>query len=119
MSAFLRSFGHAVDGIAYTLRTQRNFRVHLIVTTLVIAAGVAFRLSTVEWAVIAVTVGLVLGAEMINTVVELAVDLLIQREHPMAKVAKDVGAGAVFVTAIAAVCVGIAIFGPRLAALLR
>lgn len=119
MKAFLRGFGYAADGIAYAVRTQRNLRVHLVITALVIAAGIYFDLTPVEWAVIAVTTGLVLATEMTNTVAELAVDLLIQRHHPLAKVAKDVSAGAVLITAIAAVFVGIAIFGPRLLALLR
>ncbi len=113
MRAFLRSFRFAFAGIGYVLRSQRNARVHLGAACLVIAAGLAFRVSPAEWAVLALTIGLVLSAEMINTVAELAVDLLTQRYHPMAKIAKDVGAGAVLVAALAAVGVGIAIFGPR------
>ncbi len=80
----------------------------------VILAGIAFRIAPVEWAVIFVCIGLVLSAELINTVTELAVDLLTQRYHPMAKLAKDAGAGAVLIAALASVAVGIAIFGPRL-----
>ncbi len=119
MKAFLRGFGYAADGIVYAVRTQRNMRVHLVITTIVVIAGIFFKLTAVEWAVIAATTGLVLATEMTNTVAELAVDLLIQRHNPLAKAAKDVGAGAVLITAIAAVFVGIAIFGPRLLALLR
>ena len=59
-------------------------------------------------------IGMVLATELINTVTELAVDLLTQRYHPMAKLAKDAGAGAVLITALASVAVGVAIFGPRL-----
>ena len=114
MKSFLRGFGYAFEGIAYAVRTQRNFRVQLIISVLVIAAGLYFRLTPAEWAVIAVTIGLVLSMEMVNTVTEMAVDLLTQHYHPLAKVAKDVGAGAVLVTAAAAVAVGVAIFGPRL-----
>jgi diacylglycerol kinase len=114
MKHFLRGFGYAFEGIAHTARTQRNFRIHLVISALVIVASVYFRLAPVEWAVIAVTIGLVLGMELVNTMAEMAVDLLTQRYHPLAKIAKDVGAGAVLVTAAAAVAVGIAIFGPRL-----
>lgn len=114
VKAFLRGFGYAFEGIAYTLRTQRNMRVHLLITALVVAAGIFFRITAVEWAVIAATIGLVLSMELLNTVIELVVDLLVQRQHPLAKVAKDVGAGAVLVTALAAIGVGAAIFGPRL-----
>ena len=119
MSAFLRSFHFAFQGIGYALRTQRNARVHVVVACLVIAAGIYFRISAVEWAILALTIGFVFSAEMINTVAELAVDLLTQHYHLMAKVAKDVGAGAVLVAAIAAVGVGVAIFGPRVWAMLR
>ncbi|PKO20911.1 MAG: diacylglycerol kinase [Chloroflexi bacterium HGW-Chloroflexi-1] len=117
MKAFLHSFTYAFQGIAHVMRTQRNARVHLLVSVAVIGAGLYFRVTPVEWAVLALTMGMVFSAEMINTVAELAVDLLTQRVHPMAKVAKDVGAGAVLIAALAAVGVGLAIFGPRLWAL--
>lgn len=114
MQAFFRSFRYAFAGIAYVVRTQRNARVHLAAALIVIAAAAYFRVTATEWAVLALTIGLVFGAEMINTVAELAVDLLTQRQHPQAKIAKDVGAGAVLVAALAAIGVGVAIFGPRL-----
>lgn len=113
MHAFFRSFRYAFAGIAYVVRTQRNARVHLVAALLVTGAGLYFRVTAAEWAVLALTIGLVFSAEMINTVAELAVDLLTQRYHPMAKIAKDVGAGAVLMAAIAAMGVAAAIFGPR------
>lgn len=114
MKAFLRSFAFAFQGIAYVLRTQRNARVHALAAALVIAAGLCFRVTAVEWAVLCLTIGVVFSTEMVNTVTELAVDQLTQRQHPLAKVAKDVGAGAVLVAASAAIGAGLAIFGPRL-----
>lgn len=114
LRAFLKSFVYASQGIAHGFRTQRNMRVELAVAVLVVAAGIAFRITAVEWAVIFACIGLVLSAELINTVTELAVDLLTQRYHPMAKLAKDAGAGAVLIAALASVAVGIAVFGPRL-----
>jgi diacylglycerol kinase len=112
--AFLKSFVYAGQGIAHGFRTQRNMRVELAVAAVVVVAGIAFRITAVEWAVIFACIGLVLSAELINTVTELAVDLLVQRYHPMAKLAKDAGAGAVLIAALASVAVGVAIFGPRL-----
>ncbi len=114
LRAFLRSFVYASEGIAHGFRSQRNMRVELTIAVIVVIAGIAFRITAVEWAVIFTCIGLVLSAELINTVTELAVDLLTQRYHPMAKLAKDAGAGAVLITALASVAVGIAIFGPRL-----
>lgn len=114
MKTFLRGFVFAFQGIAYVMRTQRNARVHAAVALLVIVAAAWLRVTAVEWAVLCLTIGVVFSAEMINTVAELAVDLLTQRQHPLAKAAKDVGAGAVLVAAIAAIGVGLAIFGLRL-----
>jgi diacylglycerol kinase len=118
MRAFLRSFSYAFQGIAHVLRTQRNALVEAAIALLVIVAAIFFRISSVEWAVLALTIGMVFSAEMINTVAELAVDLLVSRFEQRAKIAKDVGAGAVLVSAMAAVAVGIAIFGPRIRTLL-
>jgi diacylglycerol kinase len=117
LKRFLLGFKFAGEGIRYVVRTQRNARIHLGIGLAVALAGIYFRISAIEWAIISITFGLVFSAEMINTVAEMAVDLLIQRHHPMAKAAKDVGAGAVLVAAVSAVVVGVAIFGPRLWAL--
>jgi diacylglycerol kinase len=114
LRAFLKSFVYAGEGIAHGFRTQRNMRVELGIAAVVVIAGIAFRITAMEWAVIFVCIGLVLSAELLNTVTELAVDLLTHRYHPAAKLAKDAGAGAVLVTALASVAVGVAIFGPRI-----
>ncbi|HEX9118481.1 MAG TPA: diacylglycerol kinase family protein [Anaerolineae bacterium] len=117
MKRFLQGFVYAGEGIRYVIRTQRNARVHLGIAIVIGSAGVYFHLMPLEWAIVVLTFGVVFSAEMVNTVAETAVDILTQRHHPMAKVAKDVGAGAVLVAALAALGVGIAIFGPRLWAL--
>lgn len=114
MRRFFKSFTYAFAGIAHAFRTQRNLRVELAIALAVIVAGIAFAITAVEWAVIIVCIGMVVSAELINTVAELAVDLLVREFHPTAKIAKDAGAGAVLVAALASVGVGIAIFGPRL-----
>jgi diacylglycerol kinase len=109
-----RSFRYAFAGLAYCLRTQRNFRIHSLATLLVAVVGLWLGVSWVEWAVLAVTVTMVLAAEMINTVVEAAVDLASPAYHPLAKVAKDVAAGAVLLTAMGAVVVALFVFLPHL-----
>lgn len=78
--------------------------------------GLWLRLDIQQWAILVLTIALVLFAEMINTVVEAVVDLITEEQHSLAKVAKDVSAGAVLVTAIAAVLVGLLILGPPLLA---
>ena len=115
----MRSFAYAFDGLAYLVRTQRNFRIHVLLALAALAAGLVAGLSSVEWAVLALTIALVVMAEGLNTGIELAVSLASPETRPEAKAAKDIAAGMVLLAAIAAVAVGAALFGPRLIALLR
>jgi len=108
------SFKHAFAGILHVVRTQRNARIHLLTTAAVVVIGVCVGLSLPEWAILALTVGLVLVTEWFNTVTEVVVDLVSPEYHPLAKVAKDVAAGGVLVTAGIAVVVGLLILGPPL-----
>lgn len=108
------SFRCAFAGIAHVLRSQRNARIHLGVTAAVALLGWWLRLTYTEWAIIALTVAVVLVAEMLNTAAEAAIDLVTDHYHPLAKVAKDVAAGAVLTAAIIAVIVGLLVLGPHL-----
>lgn len=110
----ISSFRYAFAGILHVLRSQRNFRIHLAITALVILLGLWLRLASLEWAIIALTVALVFMAEMFNTVAETAIDMATDQYHPLAKRAKDVAAGAVLTAAIIAVIAGLLIFGPHL-----
>ncbi len=112
--AFLRSFRFAGQGVWNAVRTQRNMRVHVAAAAAAVVAGVVLRIGAVQWACIALAIGMVLAAEIVNTVVEAMIDLQTQQYHPLAKVAKDGAAGAVLVTSIAAVGVAVAVFVPRL-----
>ncbi len=107
------SFKHALDGVIYTFKTQPNFKVHTIFAVIAITASIYFQVSPAEWAVIIFIIGLVLVTEMINTSIESVVDLATEEFHEKAKVAKDVSAGMVLVTAIISVLVGILIFVPH------
>lgn len=110
----LDSFRFAFSGLWYALRTQRNTRIHLIVAAVVIALGVWLNLSPGQWAVLTLTIGFVLVSEMLNTVAETLVDLVSPGYHPLAKTVKDVTAGAVLLTAIVSVIVGLLVLGPPL-----
>jgi len=118
-NTLVSSFGYAFAGLGYCLRTQRNFRIHLSIAFLGTIAGLLFGLSLLEWAIFGVMVVTVLAAEMVNTMVEALVDLVTSEYHPLAKVAKDVAAGVVLLTAIGSVVVGMLIFLPKLLAALR
>lgn len=119
----LISFRHAFAGLAYVLRTQPNVWIHTAIAAGVVALGLWLGLGLVEWAVLVGTMALVLTAEFANTIVETTIDLITPEYHPLAKVAKDVAAGAVLLSAIAAVVIGLLILGPplwaRIAALPR
>ena len=110
-SNLLTGFEHAFAGIWHVVRTQRNARIHLCVTMLVIVGGAWLGLGATEWAILALTIGMVLAAEAFNTAVENVVDLVTLEDHPLAGVAKDAGAAAVLLTAIVAVVVGLLILG--------
>jgi rRNA maturation RNase YbeY len=116
-SDLLASFCNAFAGLAHFLRTQRNGRIHIVIGLLAVALGALLRLSLPEWAILALTIGFVLVAEMFNSVAEAAVDAVTLEYHPLAKAAKDVAAGAVVLAAVIAVIVGLVLFGPRLWAL--
>jgi diacylglycerol kinase len=108
------SFRFAIAGLWYALRTQRNTRVHLTIAAAAIAVGLWVRLSTAEWAILTLTIGFVLVSEMINTVAETLIDMISPGFHPLAKVIKDVTAGAVLIGAIVSAIVGLLLLGPPL-----
>ncbi|GHO43028.1 diacylglycerol kinase family protein [Ktedonospora formicarum] len=116
--AFLVGFRYAFSGISHVIRTQRNMRVHIAIGLIAVLAGLLLGLSPLEFALLFVTMICVFTAEMFNTVFELCVDLASPQYHPLAKVAKDVAAGAVLVSAILAVLVGVCLFVPHLWTLL-
>lgn len=114
MAPFLRSVVLAWAGIRFTFRTQRNMRYHCLIAMLVCGLGVIVSLDQTEWAIIILTIALVMALEVVNTAIEQAVDLASPQIHPLAKTAKDAAAGAVLLAAAAAVIIGLLIIGPPL-----
>lgn len=114
MRRLIKSFGYAVSGITYAIKTQNNLRIHLFIIVIVGFAGWYFKLTAGEWLCILVTIGLVLATELINTAIELLVDLVSPHFNAKAGKVKDIAAGAVLVTAFIAVIVGAIIFIPKL-----
>lgn len=108
----------ALNGVAYTVRTQRNTWIELAAAAVVTAAGIWLKITALEWAVLALTVGLVLALEAVNSAVEAVVDLASPGHHELARIAKDCAAGAMIFAVLASLGVAAAIFGPRLTALL-
>lgn len=109
------SFQYAWAGLTYAFRTQRNFRIHLVVGIVAIGLGSFLKLSAVEMAIIGLTIGAVLTMELLNTALESVVDLTVKQSyHELAKIAKDCAAGAVLVSALAAVLVAGSLLLPPL-----
>ena len=110
----LRSFQHAFRGLVYVIQTQRNAWIHVVIATFVFLLSLWLRLDARDWAVIILATAMVFTAEFLNTAIEAVVDLASPQKHPLAKVGKDVGAGAVLIAAVAAVLIGALILGPPL-----
>ena len=91
--SLIESFNYAVSGIIYTLKTERNMRVHFIIAILVILLSLFFDFSRSELLLLFFTITLVLMAEMINTAIERTIDLVTDEFHPLARLAKDIAAG--------------------------
>jgi len=110
----IASFRHALEGLWYVLRAERNARIHLIMAALVILVSAWLQLSAIEWVLMIAAIALVFAGEMLNTVVELTIDLITAERNPLAKRVKDVAAGAILVASVAAAVMGLLILGPRL-----
>jgi diacylglycerol kinase len=110
----LLAFRYAWQGIDYMLRTQVNAWIQIGIAAIVLAVGLAFGLSAVEWCVVVLAMAAVWISEALNTALEAVVDLASPERHPLAGRAKDVAAGSVLVAVAAAAMVGLLIFGPRL-----
>ena len=100
----------AIRGIVICSKTERNMKIHLLSALAVIAYAYYRNLVLWKWALLIMTINIVLIAEMINTAVESAVDLCTLDNHPLAKKAKDVAAGAVLLAALNAIIMGMVIF---------
>lgn len=111
MRSFFRAFLYAGQGIAAAVKTQRNLRFHMAAAVYVTAFSFFYELTRAEYVLLMLTFSSVISAELINTAIEAAVDLCSPEQHRLAKIAKDAAAGAVLVTAIFAVAVGVLLFG--------
>jgi diacylglycerol kinase (ATP) len=116
VKARLRSFRYAFDGLNSFFAMQHNAIIHLLMTILVFAGAVFFRVTRGEAVALVLSVGLVWSAELFNTAIEKLCDMLSKEYHPAIKFIKDVSAAAVLVSAIAAFVTGAIVFFPKLLA---
>jgi undecaprenol kinase len=115
----LKSFSYALVGIKTAIKSERNMQIHFVSSVLAIGASFYFSITRLEWIFILLAIGGMFALELINTAIERLVDLVTEEYHPLAKQAKDLAAGAVFIYAILSVIIGIVIFSPYLPNLLK
>ncbi|HDZ42228.1 MAG TPA: diacylglycerol kinase family protein [Bacteroidetes bacterium] len=106
------SFSHAFRGLGQLVKNEPNFRIHLVITALVLVAGIILHIPAAEWLIIILTIGFVLVAESLNSAVEKLCDLVSPGEDRRIKNIKDMLAAAVLISALVAVIIGLVIFLP-------
>ncbi|WP_366924133.1 diacylglycerol kinase family protein [Metallumcola ferriviriculae] len=111
---FWQSLRDAWGGITHSLKTERNMRIHATVATVVFLTAWLVEVSRWEWVALTFAVSTVMAAELLNTAVETTVDLFMSTYHPLARIAKNVAAGAVLLMAVNALVIGVIIFYPKL-----
>jgi diacylglycerol kinase (ATP) len=111
----LDSFNYAFEGIIHVLRTQRNMRIHFLVAAVVLVVAIVENVTKVELITLLLAITFVLVAEMVNTAIEGAIDVATSSFDPMAKLAKDIAAGAVLIASINAIAVGYLVFSGKAA----
>ena len=111
----IETFNYAFQGVVHALRTHRNMRVHVAIAAAVLIAAIVLGVSKLELIALLISITFVLVAEMINTAIESAIDVATTSFDPMAKLAKDIAAGAVLIAAVNAIAVGYLVFSGAIA----
>jgi diacylglycerol kinase (ATP) len=112
--SLVESFNAAIEGFVYVFKSQRNMRLHFLMGLFAFLLGIILNFNYIELMILCLTIAFVLFAEMFNTAIEYTVDLVVSKEyHPLARIVKDIGAGAVLLSAMTAVVVGYILFASR------
>ena len=115
----LKSFKFSFDGLKYAYLHEQSLTLHVIVMTLIIAFGLGFKISAIQWVVTLIMGALILVAELFNTAIEAVVDMVTDEYHPLAKVAKDTASAACFVANMTAAGMWLVVFVPKIISLFR
>lgn len=115
----LQSFSYAFNGLKILFKEEHNARIHLVITIAVIAAGIFFRISPIEWIVVCALISLVLAMEIVNSAIENLCDYVNPKHSESIKKTKDLAAAAVLIVAIASATAGFILFMPKLSQLLN
>jgi len=109
----VESFNAAIEGFIYVFKSQRNMRLHFLMGLFALLLGVLLNFTYIELMVLCLTIAFVLFSEMFNTAMEYTIDLVSEQYHPLARIVKDIGAGAVLLSAMSAIVVGYILFASR------
>lgn len=116
MKKIINSFKYALQGFVQAFKSEKNMKIHTIITMLVIIVAIILKISFIEWLICIVLISMVIAAELFNTAIETTVDLAMPEKNEKAKIAKDVSASAVLILAIGAAIIGLIIFLPKITA---
>lgn len=116
---FLQGVGYCLEGIAYTFKDEKNFRIEVFMGIIAVIASFILKISLIEWVIVVFLINMVLVLELINTAFESMVDLYTQEYNKIAKATKDVIAGAVLVTCLFSLVIAFIIFVPKILELIN
>ena len=119
MKKIRNSFKYAIEGIWTSFKTERNMKIHIFIMILVIIAGIILKINKSEWIICIILFAIVIGSELFNTSIETIVDMVMPEKNEKAKIAKDVAAGAVVLTAINALIVFCFLFTDKIIQLFK
>ena len=115
----LKSFKFSFDGLKYAYLHEQSLALHVIAMAIIIAFGVGFKISGIQWVITLVMGALILVAELFNTSIEAVVDMVTGEFHPLAKIAKDTASAACFVANLTAAGMWLVVFIPKIISLFR
>lgn len=111
---FIYSIKYSVDGLVYSYKNEKSLWIHAVLTVVAIIFGFLFKISLLEWSIIAIVLMVILAVELLNTAIEAAVDMVTVEFNPLAKIAKDCGSAATFVLSIVGAVIAGIIFVPKI-----
>lgn len=111
---FIYSIKYSIDGLVYSYKNEKSLWIHALLTVVAIIFGFLFKISLLEWSIIAIVLMVILAVELLNTAIEAAVDMVTVEFNPLAKIAKDCGSAATFVLSIVGAVIAGIIFVPKI-----
>lgn len=113
LKRFFNSFKYSIEGLKYAYRYEQSMFIHVIFTVIVLLFNIIFHVSGFEWLIMMICISMTLAAELLNTAIEAAVDLITLERNPLAKIAKDCSSAATFVLSLMAIAIGLVVYIPH------